>query len=44
MRESIADLSVATIGGAHPAYVLVQEPAECAGAALSFLDAHPLRG
>lgn len=42
MRASIDDLAVTVIPGAHPAYVLVQEPARCAREAMAFLDAHPL--
>lgn len=42
MRASIDDLAVTVIPGAHPAYVLVQEPARCAREAMAFLDAYPL--
>lgn len=42
MRQRIPRLEVASIPGAHPAYVLVQEPAAVAAAATAFLDRHPL--
>jgi 3-oxoadipate enol-lactonase len=42
MRERIQRLEVISIPGAHPAYVLVQEPAAVAAAVNAFLDRHPL--
>ena len=43
MRERIPALEVATIPDAHPAYVLVQKPQECARAVRAFLGRHPLQ-
>jgi pimeloyl-ACP methyl ester carboxylesterase len=42
MRERIARFEVVNIPDAHPAYVLVQHPADCAHAAKVFLSRHPL--
>lgn len=44
MRDRIAQLEVANIPDAHPGYVFIQKPAECAVAAEGFLSRHPLRG
>ena len=42
MRERIAGLELANVDDAHPAYVLVQQPARCAAIARDFLARHPL--
>jgi 3-oxoadipate enol-lactonase len=42
MRERLPSLEVTVVPGAHPQYVLVQKPAECAQAAVAFLRRHPL--
>jgi hypothetical protein len=42
MRERVRSLEVATISSAHPAYVLVQKPEECARTVRTFLERHPL--
>lgn len=43
MLERIADVRVAQIAGAHPAYVYVQRPREVAEAGRAFLAQHALR-
>jgi pimeloyl-ACP methyl ester carboxylesterase len=43
MRERIPSLEVATIEGAHPAYVLVQKPQECARVVREFLERHAVQ-
>ena len=42
LRQSLPQLELAVIPGAHAAYVLAQRPRECADALLAFLAAHPL--
>jgi pimeloyl-ACP methyl ester carboxylesterase len=43
MGERIPSLEVAKIPDAHPAYVLVQKPEECARVVGDFLERHPLQ-
>ena len=43
MRERLPTLEVATVPGAHPGYVIVQRPRECAAIVDEFLGRHPLR-
>ena len=43
MRERVPRIEVATVPDAHPAYVIMQKPRECAEIALAFLGRHPLR-
>ncbi|MFT5133543.1 MAG: pimeloyl-ACP methyl ester carboxylesterase [Gammaproteobacteria bacterium] len=38
LQESISGLEVVTIAGAHPAYVLVQQPEACAAAVRGFFE------
>lgn len=38
LRETISELDVVTIAGAHPAYVLVQQPEACATAVRAFFE------
>jgi pimeloyl-ACP methyl ester carboxylesterase len=42
MRERVRNLEVVVIPDAHPQYVLVQKPEECAAAVTAFLARHPL--
>jgi hypothetical protein len=39
MREHVANLQVAVITDAHPAYVIAHKPEECAALVRAFLDA-----
>lgn len=40
LRRQVRQLELATIPGAHPAYVLVQEPERCAAAVRAFFERH----
>jgi 3-oxoadipate enol-lactonase len=42
LMRSHLDLEVVNIAGAHPAYVVIQEPRACADAVRGFLSQHPL--
>jgi pimeloyl-ACP methyl ester carboxylesterase len=42
MLEQVPDIEVATVPDAHPAYVVMQKPEECAAIAKAFLAAHPI--
>jgi pimeloyl-ACP methyl ester carboxylesterase len=42
MRDAMPQLELAVVPGAHAAYVLAQQPRECAEAVRRFLAAHPL--
>lgn len=40
IRDAVGDVDVDVVEGAHPGYVVVQEPERCAGAVAEFVDRH----